>query len=396
MQNPDCSYLNPANDAIGKIKERVLVGLESIPQNHGDFEAASRKLARQIIKKELGERPAQFACMTFAEAMRVISDDLFGLGRIDEFLRNNEITDVLIEDTSALLVFENRRVFTPECFADTNEVRRIIDRITDAAGKRVDAATPFCDCRLKDGSRCHIIIPPASDRIYVTIRKHKCMDLTLDDWIKNGIIPANVARLLETAVGGKMNILISGGTGAGKTTLLNTLTKLLQKNQIVVTLEDTFELNIRAPYVRRLLTREKTTEGVDRISFSQLLKNALRMNPDRLILGEVRDSAAYDLLHALNIGHKGSISTIHANSAIDALWRLENLAMQGNVNLQLSAIRRQAARVIDLVVQLTGNEFAAGGYAKRQVVEVAKVNSQLSINGDYDLELLYSEEAGLC
>lgn len=383
-------------ETVNMIKKRVLAALKEIPQNQTDYEATSRKLVRQIVKQELSEHPENKSGMSFVDMWRSISDDLFGLGCIEGFLKDSEITDILIEDTKALLVSGDRRAQTRDCFANIEEVRRIIDRITGRAGKRVDASNPFCDCRLDDGSRCHIIVPPAADRIYVTIRKHKCMDLTISDWAESGIMPNEVADILESAVASKMNILISGGTGAGKTTLLNTLAKLFQNDQIIVTLEDTLELNLNMPHVRRLLTRDKSVEGVDKISYSQLLKNALRMNPDRLIMGEIRDSAAYDLLHALNIGHKGSMSTLHANSVSDALWRLENLALQGSGNLQLSAVRRQVASVIDLVVQLKGNEYEAGAYTNRQFVEIARVRSGLAESGEYDLEPLFPRRGKMC
>jgi pilus assembly protein CpaF len=369
-----------------------MAALEEIPPDQTDYEAASRKIVRQVVKQELSEQTLTTKGLGFAELLRTISDDLFGLGCIEGFLRDEDVTDILIEDTKALLVYGAHRAQVVECFTGVEEVRRVIDRITGLAGKRVDASVPFCDCCLDDGSRCHIIIPPAADRTYITIRKHKCMDLTITDWIASGIMPVDVAEILQSAVASKKNILISGGTGAGKTTLLNSLAKLFQTDQIIITLEDTIELNLSLPHVRRLLTRDKSVEGVDRISYSQLLKNALRMNPDRLIMGEVRDSAAYDLLHALNIGHKGSISTLHANSTTDALWRLENLAMQGSTNLQLNAIRRQVARVIDLVVQLKGCEYEENIYVDRKFVEIAKVKNDLAQNGEYDLEALYIAE----
>jgi pilus assembly protein CpaF len=393
MLNVVPSSNSQSQETANSIKNRVLAELEAMPQNQADYKTASQELLRQIVRQEIGSRSESIPGESYSSLLRSISDDLFGLGCIERFLRDRDITDILIEDTRALLVYENRRVEADGCFANIDEVRRVVDRITGLTGKRVDASIPFCDCRLDDGSRCHIITPPAADRIYITIRKHKCMDLTIDDWVNAGIMPNEVAEILETAVASRKNILISGGTGAGKTTLLNTLAKLFHDDQVIVTLEDTQELNMSMPHVRRLLTREKSVEGVDKISYSQLLKNALRMNPDRLILGEVRDKAAYDLLHALNIGHRGSISTLHANSAVDALWRLENLAIQGSSNLNLSAIRRQVARVIDLVIQLKGNEYRVGSFEGRQVSELASLNSKLGKSGDYDLEILFLGEA---
>jgi pilus assembly protein CpaF len=385
-----------AMETTSLIKRRVIDAIQAIPQDQTDYETASRNLVRHTVKQVLSEEPEQTKGLSFGDIMQSISDDLFGLGCIERFLRDKGITDILVEDTKALLIYGDRRASAIECFNSTEEVRRVIDRITGLAGKRVDASTPFCDCGLDDGSRCHIIVPPASDRIYMTIRKHDCMDLTINDWIDSGIMPLKVAEILESAIAKKMNILISGGTGAGKTTLLNTLTKLFGPDQIVVTLEDTPELSLKIPHVRRLLTRDKSVEGVDGISYGELLKNALRMNPDRLIMGEVRDSAAYDLLHALNIGHKGSISTLHANSCVDALWRLENLAIQGSTNLRLATVRRQIARVIDLVVQLQGNDFVEGAFVSRRFVEIAKVNDALAESGEYNFESMFRQEISPC
>lgn len=320
---------------------------------------------------------------------RFVHDHICGLGPLEPLLRDSAITDIFIEDTRIITTKKGERFPASESFRSLDEVRNVVDRITSPVGKRVDVSNPVCDCELHDGSRCHIIFPPIADRIYVTIRKLGCMDLELDDWVAAEVLPQHQAAYLDAAVCSRKNILISGGTGAGKTTLLNTLSKTINKNQLIVTLEDTYELRLPHPCVRRLITREPIVEGAVRVTFSELLKNALRMNPDRLIMGEVRDESAYDLLHALNIGHKGSLTTIHANSVHDALWRLETLALAGAPDVSLPVLRRQIARVVDVVVQLRGIDTNVDVPTKRQIVEIAYVNDTLAADGGYSIEMTY-------
>jgi pilus assembly protein CpaF len=379
---------NPSEEAVLLIRRQVLESLENISEHKADYEDLVRKTARHFLRQEMGRLRACNPELSFSYMFKLILNDLLGLGCLEPLIEDKKTTDVLVEDTNVFVVNEDERKPAAMNFSDINEVRRIIDRITGSVGKRVDAAMPYCDCHLYDGSRCHIVIPPVSDRIYITIRKHGCSDITINDWVNSGIMTRSIGDMLSTAVEAKMNIVISGGTGAGKTTLLNSLAKLIKDDQIIVTIEDTYELKLDKPHVRRLLTREKSIEGTGQITFSTLIKNGLRMNPDRLIIGEVRDHVAYDLLHALNIGHKGSISTIHANSVVDGLWRLETLAMQASLNLSLTAIRRQIARVVDIVIQLRGVELIDGAYADRQVIEVARIGPELIGNDQYDIELL--------
>ncbi len=374
------------------IKNRVQIALESFEGEDGNYEAMSRNIAEKTVRDELVDFAGRRGNDTYGALLEYVSDDMFGLGPIEPLLRNEKVTDILIEDVDIFIVTGDSRRKVQEGFGSVNDVLRVIDRITARVGKRVDVMNPTCDCDLYEGSRCHIIVPPAADRYYVTIRKLGCMDLVLSDWVSGKIITASGSELLSEAVRGKSNIIIAGGTGAGKTTLLNSLAKLIEPDQIIITLEDTYELRIDRPHVRRLLTRSRNTESHTEISFSLLIKNAMRMNPDRLIMGEVRDEAAYDLLHALNTGHRGSISTIHANSVIDALWRLETLAAMAKQNSSLPAIRRQVSRVVDLVVFLRGIELEGGRYKARRVVEICKLASGLGTDEEYQLDVQYSGE----
>lgn len=348
-----------------------------------------RSQIRQLVALYLEAECPDVAMQCVGELSDYIHNELFGLGPLECLLRDPEVTDIMVVGRQIIVVRHGEKEKLTTQFKVVDDVKRIIDRITGPVGKRVDIANPFCDCKLPDGSRCHIIIPPASDRIYITIRKLGCMNLELSDWVKQEVFSPKAAEIFTDGVRSRKNILISGGTGAGKTTLLNSLAKLIHPDQLIITLEDTYELQLPHPYVKRLLTRKESTQGIGEVTFRMLLKNALRMNPDRIIMGEVRDECAYDLLHALNIGHRGSLSTIHANSVLDALWRLETLALTGAPEMPLLAIKRQISRVIDFVVQLQGLEIESGKITKRELIEMALVETELSETGDYVIRKLF-------
>ncbi len=352
-------------------------------------EDPSKDYVRQLTIMALDEESAS-SNQSADDLIDFVYDHVYGLGVIEPLLKDASITDVLIEGTDVYSVSNGIRSKRTG-FSRIEQVQTVIDRITARAGKRVDLSNPVCDCELYEGSRCHIIIPPVSDQIYLTIRKHRCMDLKIEDWIKSQALTPFEAEFLRRATKERKNILISGGTGAGKTTFLNTLAKDIDRNHLIVTIEDTYELELPHKSVRRLLTRDESIEGIGRVTFRALIKNALRMNPDRLIMGEVRDESAYDLLHALNIGHKGSLSTVHANSVKDALWRLETLALSGGPNLSLLSVKRQIARVIDVIVQMHGVETDGKTVSQRKIVELAILDNELSSD---DLYVLSQIEKG--
>lgn len=385
----DLLFSQTGETILKAIKHRVIEELGALPMGQQDYEGSARTIAKGIIRKQLSLQSLEFPGMRSSEIHESICDDLFGLGCLEPLLRDDSVTDILVKGTEVLAVAGGIRTSHNRRFESKKETRRIIDRITGRVGKRIDAVTPFCDCQLYEGSRCHIIIPPAANDVFITVRKLKQLDLDISDWVSSGIMSDEAAEILTNAVVEKKNVIISGGTGAGKTTLLNTMANIIDEDQIIVTLEDTFELSIQKPHVRKLLTRQSSIEGVGEIRFSDLLKNALRMNPDRLIMGEVRDEAAYDLIHALNIGHKGSISTIHSNSVKDALWRLETLATMAVPNISLETIKRQITRVVDVVVQIHGIERGIKGYESRRVTDIAAVEDILASSGDYIITNLY-------
>lgn len=314
-----------------------------------------------------------------------VYERLFGLGPIEPFLADSEVTDILIQDTEVMIIKSGRKENFGKVFTNLDEVKRVIDRIVFYRNKKIDLLNPNCDVELYDGSRCHIIIPPASDQVYLTIRKYTCVDKSLNELVKEGMLSKEEGLFLEQAlIEERKNILVSGGTGAGKTTFVNTLGKLVPSNHIVVIIEDTPELKLPQPYARSLRTRSASKEGVEAITQVDLLKYALRMNPDRIILGEVREPlAAYQLIHTLNTGHKGSLSTIHADSAYDALWRLENLALEYSQGLNLLAIRREIARVINLVAHIQAIEDGEGNIVSRKVSEMLEVSPELDDSNCY-------------
>lgn len=316
---------------------------------------------------------------------REVCERLFGLGPIEPFLADDQVTDIMIQNTEMLIIKNGRKESLGRIFSSLDGVKRVIDRIVFYRNKKVDLLNPNCDVELYDGSRCHIIIPPASDRIYLSIRKYTCVDKSIDELVEEGMLSKEERLLLERAlIEDRKNILVSGGTGAGKTTFINTLGKLIPENHIVVIIEDTPELRLPQSYVRSLRTRDSSKEGVETISQIELLKYALRMNPDRIVLGEVREPlAAYQLIHTLNTGHKGSLSTIHADSAYDALWRLENLALEYSQGLNLLAIRREIARVINLVVHIQALEDGEGNIISRKVSEMLEVSPGLDDGNCY-------------
>jgi pilus assembly protein CpaF len=238
-------------------------------------------------------------------------------------------------------------------FRDGQQLASIAQKMAAAVGRRVDEASPLVDCRLLDGSRVNIVFPPlALDGVYISIRKFARRRFDLQSMVKNGSLTAPIARILEVAARSRLNIVISGGTGSGKTTLLNALSQMIDHGERIVTIEDAAELQLQQPHVVRLETRPENLEGRGEVNQRHLMRNALRMRPDRIILGECRGSEAFDMLQAMNTGHDGSICTIHANTPREALTRIENMVQMGTSNLPHSAIRRQIAGALDLIIQI--------------------------------------------
>ena len=258
---------------------------------------------------------------------------------------------------------------------------KVIERMVRSSGRRVDQSSPMVDARLPDGSRLNVVLPPlAVDGPSITIRKFTCGRLTTNDLVDRGSLSADAATFLETAVLGKSNILVSGGTGTGKTTILNILSSYIGRHERVVTVEDAVELNLDLPNLIRLEARPANSEGAGEISIRDLVRNSLRMRPDRIVVGEVRGQEALDMLQAMNTGHEGSLSTLHANTPRDALRRLETMVLLAGVELPLRAIREQIASAIDLIVQLSRD--AEGRRFVSSITEVVGMEGEVVSTAD--------------
>lgn len=309
---------------LGQLVERI-VEEEKIPLN----EAERRRLAQDV------------------------HDEMFGLGPLEPLLADPSVNDILVNTWRQVYVERRGKLeLTDITFYDDAHLMKVIERIVSRVGRHIDESTPMVDARLPDGSRVNAIIPPSAiDGPLVSIRRFAVNPLTVDDMVRNRTFTPSIANLFEAMCKAKLNILISGGTGSGKTTLLNLMSGFIPSNERIVTIEDAAELQLRQPHVLRLETRPPNIEGKGEIPQRALVRNALRMRPDRIVLGEVRGAEALDMLHAMNTGHEGSMATLHANTPRDALTRLENMVSMAGFSLPIKAMRQQIASAIDVVVQ---------------------------------------------
>jgi pilus assembly protein CpaF len=313
-----------------------------------------RKEVREVVTSLAEE---ENALLNFQERQRLITevlDETFGLGPLEVLLADPTISDILVNGARQVYIERlGRMELTEVQFKDDGHLMHVIDKIVSAVGRRCDEVNPMVDARLPDGSRVNAIIPPlAIDGPSVSIRRFGADPLTWDDYIRFKSCPKEVRDFLEACVVARMNILIVGGTGSGKTTLLNNLSSFIPPTERVVTIEDAAELQLRQPHVVRLESRPANIEGKGRISIRDLVINALRMRPDRVVVGECRGGETLDMLQAMNTGHDGSLTTIHANSTRDAVQRVETMVMMAGFELPIKAVRQQFASAIDLIVQV--------------------------------------------
>ena len=336
--------------------------LQPLLMEHIDAAAASEmergELAEQIseiVSELMVQQKINLNLKEQRDLVTMLLNDMLGLGPLEPLLQDEAITDIMVNGPTQVYVERGGRLeLTDVKFRDQPHLMNICTRIVSAIGRRVDESTPLCDARLKDGSRVNIIIPPlAIDGASISIRKFAKRKITLDRMIESNSISPQMSTVLKIASAARLNILISGGTGSGKTTMLNALSRLIDPGERVVTIEDAAELQLQQPHVVRLETRPPNLEGHGEITMRDLVKNALRMRPDRIILGEVRGGEALDVLQAMNTGHDGSMCTLHANRPREALVRLENMVSMGSVNLPTKAIRAQIASAVDLIVQVS-------------------------------------------
>lgn len=311
-----------------------------------------------------------------------IVDDMLGYGPIQPLLDDETITDIMVNGPECIFVEKGGKVSAVAVrFRDTGHLTTICRRIASKVGRRVDESSPMVDARLADGSRVNIVFPPiALDGPYLSIRKFSKKKIDFRRLIAFGSLSEPLARVLEIAAYIRLNIIISGGTGSGKTTLLNALSRFIDNGERIITIEDAAELQLQQPHVVRLETRPINTEGRGEITQRDLVRNALRMRPDRIIIGEVRGPEAFDMLQAMNTGHDGSMSTIHANSTQDALTRIESMVQMGNLGLPAHAIRAQLVSAIDLIVHVERQRD--GGRRVIQLSEVCGMEGDVIITND--------------
>jgi pilus assembly protein CpaF len=342
--------------------EEAKLKIQPLVVDRIDIGAAARlerdELGRQIgelVGEILREERLRLNQREQKDLVELLLDDMLGLGPLEPLLAEETVTDIMVNGPYQVYVERKGKLELSDVkFRDNQHVLNICSRIVSQVGRRVDESQPLCDARLLDGSRVNIIIPPlAIDGPSISIRKFSKKGITLDIMAKQRNVSENMAKVLKIAARSRLNIIISGGTGSGKTTLLNAMSQLIDVGERIVTIEDAAELQLQQPHVVRLETRPPNLEGVGEINMRDLVKNTLRMRPDRIILGEVRGAEAMDMLQAMNTGHDGSLGTIHANRPREALTRLENMIGMASVNLPAKAVRTQISSAIDMIVQVS-------------------------------------------
>ncbi len=335
-----------------------------------DIASADAEL-KVIIRQIIEEQPVALSQRDRMQLTDEVLNEVHGLGPIEPLMRDPEVSDILVNSARQVYVERLGKLEpTPVVFRDDAHLLQIIDRIVSRVGRRIDESSPMVDARLPDGSRVNAIIPPlALEGPSLSIRRFGVHRLTMEDLVRIGSVPETIVSVIRAMVLSRLNILISGGTGSGKTTLLNCISGFIPENERIVTIEDSAELQLQQPHVVRLETRPENVERRGEVTQRDLLKNSLRMRPDRIVIGEVRGGESLDMLQAMNTGHDGSISTIHANSARDSVNRLEMMMQMAGFNLPTRAMRQQIALALDVVIQTA--RFTDGSRKITSICEVA-------------------------
>jgi pilus assembly protein CpaF len=345
----------PSGDLVSEVRRRIhkelldLLG-PKLYEESGDL----AKTVGETITVLLSKEDTPLAGADRARIAQEVEDEILGHGPIEPLLRDPLVSEIMVNGPRRIFVERAGRLSPVDAeFADEAHLRRVIDRIVSRIGRRVDEASPMVDARLPDGSRVNAVVPPvALDGSILTIRKFATDPLTVDDLISFGTLTEQTAELLDACVRGRLDIVVSGGTGSGKTTTLNVLSRFIPSDERVVTVEDAAELQLHQDHVVRLESRPANVEGRGEVTIRDLVRNALRMRPDRIVVGEVRDGAALDMLQAMNTGHDGSLTTVHANTPRDSVARLETMVLMAGMDLPVRAIREQIASAVDLIIQV--------------------------------------------
>ena len=353
-----------------RINERLLTVLDLSLIDTIESDKARTEI-REIAERLLSEESAPLSRKQRQLIVERIEDEVMGLGPLEPLLADQTISDILVNGFDTIYIERRGKLErTNARFTDHAHLLNTIDRIVSAVGRRIDESSPMVDARLADGSRVNAIIPPLSiDGAMLSIRRFGIELLSMDNMIELDTVTEEVARVLSAIVRARLNVVVSGGTGAGKTTMLNILSSFIPDDERIVTIEDSAELQLQQPHVVRLETRPPNIESRGEVTSRDLVRNSLRMRPERIIVGEVRGGEAFDMLQAMNTGHDGSLTTIHANSPRDALGRIENMVCMTGISFPINALRSQIASAIDIVLQIARLEDG-----KRKLVSVQEIN----------------------
>jgi pilus assembly protein CpaF len=366
-------------DSFVELKDRIHMAVISELGPRLYNESLSQGALREVVLADVRNRLSQERGLATTDRERLtqeIANDTLGHGPIEPLLQDDSVTEVMVNGPADVWIERAGKLEkTGVRFTDEHHLRRIINKIVAQVGRRVDESSPMVDARLPDGSRVNAVLPPLSlTGPLVTIRKFSKKRWDLNDLVGINSLPVEAKDFIETAIRAELNVLIAGGTGSGKTTLLNAMSSAIPEDQRIVTIEDAAELRLNQAHVLRLESRPKNVEGQGEIPIRELVRNALRMRPDRIIVGEVRGSEALDMLQAMNTGHDGSLSTCHANTPRDAISRVESMVLMAGVDFPMRAVRQQISRALDLIVQI--ERFADGSRKITSVTEVQRMEGE--------------------
>ncbi len=376
---------NTENKAVADIKanvhRRLLETMDLHEARNLPVEQLFEECSRQIDIL-LSEENRPLSGPEKAQLLREVLDEVFGLGPIEAFLRDEKISDILVNGCEQIFIERFGLLEKTDArFRDDEQLLQVIQRIGAQVGRRIDESSPMLDARLKDGSRVNAIIPPLSlSGPTLSIRRFGTIKMDVPTMVEMGTMAEEMAKFLQACVRCRLNLLISGGTGSGKTTLLNVISRWVPESERVVTIEDAAELQLQQEHVVRLETRPQNIEGLGQITQRDLLRNSLRMRPDRIIIGEVRGSEALDMLQAMNTGHEGSMTTVHANSPRDAFMRLENMVSMAGLNFPVHAIRQHMSSALDILIHL--GRMTGGGRKVLAISEVTNMEGEMILLQD--------------